>query len=151
MSDRASQLRHAGGGLAKGAGSTLSGFKSFLMRGNLIELATAVIIGTAFTAVVTAFTKLLTELIGRFGHVPDFTTVQIGGFSVGNFIQAVLSFILVAAVMYFLVITPYNRVRARNQQAEEAAPAVTSEDLLTDIRDILARQAGQTPPDHPVA
>ena len=149
MSDRASNLRSAGGGLAKGAGSTMQGFKDFLMRGNLIELATAVILGTAFTAVVTAFTKILTEVIGKFGHVPDFTGVQIGGFSIGNFINAVLSFVLVAAVLYFLVITPYNRVRERNKQTEEAAPAVTSEDLLTEIRDLLARQSGQEPPEHP--
>lgn len=149
MSDRTSQLRNAGGGLAKGAGSTMQGFKDFLMRGNLIELATAVILGTAFTAVVKAFTDILWQIIGKFGGVPDFTNKLVFGLSLGAFLSAVLSFILVAAVMYFLVITPYNKVRARNQQTEEAAPAVTSEDLLTEIRDLLARQSGQEPPAHP--
>ncbi len=127
----------------------MKGFRDFLMRGNLIELATAVIIGTAFTAVVKSFTDILWQIIGKFGGVPNFTNTTIYGLTIGAFLSAVLSFILVAAVLYFLVIIPYTRVRALNQQTEEAAPAVTSEDLLTEIRDILVRQAGETPPEHP--
>lgn len=109
-----------------------------------MELATAVIIGTAFTAVVKSFTDILWQIIGKFGGVPDFTNKLVWGLSVGAFLSAVLSFLLIAAVLYFLVITPYNRARALNSQKEEAEPAVTSEDLLTEIRDILREQQNGT-------
>ena len=80
---------------------TLTGFRDFLLRGNLIELAVAVIIGGAFGAVVTAFTKILTDLIGLIFNVPDFSSEAIGGVNVGLFINAVLGFVLTAAVLYF--------------------------------------------------
>jgi large conductance mechanosensitive channel len=122
----------------------VKGFRDFLMRGNLVELAVAVIIGTAFTAVVKAFTDMLTDLIGKVGGVPDFSSTSFYGISVGAFVTAVLSFVLTAAVVYFLVVIPYNRVSARLKELEEqpeSAPAVTSEDLLTEIRDLLRQQA----------
>lgn len=121
----------------------MKGFRDFLLRGNLVELAVAVIIGTAFSAVVKSFTDILTDVIGLFGGVPDFSKEQVGGINVGAFITAVFSFVLTAAVLYFLVVTPYNRLSARlkkEQEQTEAAPAVTSEDLLTEIRDILLQQ-----------
>lgn len=126
----------------------MKGFRDFLMRGNLVELAVAVIIGTAFAAVVSAFTRLVTDLIGLLFTVPDFSSTSIGGVSVGAFVTAVLSFVLTAAVVYFLVVTPYNRISARlkkEQDQAESAPAVTSEDLLTEIRDLLRSQAGGNP------
>ena len=126
----------------------MKGFRDFLMRGNLVELAVAVIIGTAFAAVVSAFTRLITDLIGLLFTVPDFSSTSIHGVSVGAFVTAVLSFVLTAAVVYFLVVTPYNRITARlkkEQDQAEAAPAVTSEDLLTEIRDLLRSQAGGNP------
>ncbi len=137
---------------------TLTGFRDFLLRGNLVELAVAVIIGTAFSAVVKAFTDILTDVIGLLGGVPDFSKEQIGGINVGAFITAVFSFVLTAAVLYFLVVTPYNRLSARMKAAQEqpeAAPAVKAEDLLTEIRDLLRDQAagrpvpGQVPGTHP--
>ena len=137
---------------------TLTGFRDFLLRGNLIELAVAVIIGTAFGAVVTAFTKILTDLIGLIFNIPDFSSEAIGGVNVGAFINAVLGFVLTAAVLYFGVVTPYNRLseRLKREQAQpEAAAAVTSEDLLTEIRDLLRQQAtgnptpGQVPTTYP--
>ena len=137
---------------------TLTGFRDFLLRGNLIELAVAVIIGGAFGAVVTAFTKILTDLIGLLFHVPDFSSQAIGGVNIGAFINAVLGFVLTAAVLYFGVVTPYNRLAERlkrQQDQPEAAPAVTSEDLLTEIRDLLRQQAtgnpvpGQVPSTYP--
>ncbi|MGI3783162.1 MAG: large conductance mechanosensitive channel protein MscL [Janthinobacterium lividum] len=123
----------------------MKGFRDFLMRGNLVELAVAVIIGTAFTAVVKAFTDMITDLVGKVGGVPDFSNRSVWGISVGAFVTAVLSFVLTAAVVYFLVVIPYNRVSARLKELEDepkAAPAVTSEDLLTEIRDLLRQQAG---------
>lgn len=118
----------------------MKGFKDFLMQGNLIELAVAFIMGSAFAAVVTAFTAVIMDIIGKFGGVPDFSKVSIGGISIGAFLTALLSFILIAAVVYFFVVKPYNAYKARTQGTPEEVP--TSEDLLTDIRDLLRTQQG---------
>jgi large conductance mechanosensitive channel len=126
----------------------VKGFRDFLMRGNLVELAVAVIIGTAFAAVVKAFTAMIMDLIGKIFTVPDFSSRSVYGISVGAFITALLTFVLTAAVVYWLVVIPYNRVSARlkkEQDQPEAAPAITSEDLLTEIRDLLRQQAGGNP------
>jgi large conductance mechanosensitive channel len=121
----------------------VKGFRDFLMRGNLVELAVAVIIGTAFAAVVKAFTSMIMDVIGKFGGVPDFSSKSIAGISVGAFVTALLSFVLTAAVVYFLVVVPFGKVTERlKREADqpEATPAVTSEDLLTEIRDLLREQ-----------
>lgn len=126
----------------------MKGFRDFLMRGNLVELAVAVIIGTAFAAVVKAFTGMIMDIIGKFGGVPDFSNRSVAGISVGAFITALLTFILTAAVVYWLVVLPYNSISARlkkEQDQAESAPAVTSEDLLTEIRDLLRSQASGSP------
>ena len=137
---------------------SLTGFRDFLMRGNLVDLAVAVIIGTAFAAVVKAFTGMIMDIIGKFGGVPDFSNRSIYGISIGVFITALLSFVLTAAVVYWLVVIPFNNLSARLKKQEEqveAAPAVTSEDLLTEIRDLLRQQAvgnptpGQVPGSYP--
>ena len=122
----------------------MKGFRDFLMRGNLVELAVAVIMGTAFAAVVKAFTGMITDLIGKFGGKADFSSTSVYGISVGKFITAVITFVLTALVVYFAVVVPDNTVTARLKKAEdqtEATPAVTSEDLLTEIRDLLRQQA----------
>ena len=127
---------------------TLTGFKEFLLRGNLVELAVAVIIGTAFADVVKAFTSMIMDIIGLFGGVPDFSNRSVYGISVGAFITALLTFVLTAAVVYWLVVIPFNKISARLKKEEdqaEAAPAVTSEDLLTEIRDLLRSQAAGNP------
>lgn len=127
----------------------MKGFRDFLMRGNLIELAVAVVVGTAFAAVVKSFTDMITDLIGKFGGVPDFSSASLGGIGVGAFITALLSFVLTAAVVYFLVVVPYNRVTTRlKSEADQpaATPSVTTEDLLTEIRDLLREQATAQPP-----
>jgi large conductance mechanosensitive channel len=134
----------------------VKGFRDFLMRGNLVELAVAVIMGTAFAAVVKAFTGMITDLIGKFGGKADFSSTSVYGISVGVFVTALLSFVLTAAVVYWLVVIPYNKVSARLKKLgdqAEAAPAVTSEDLLTEIRDLLREQsaggaAGRVPDLH---
>lgn len=127
----------------------MKGFRDFLMRGNLVELAVAVIIGTAFALVVKAFTAMIMDIIGKFGGVPDFSSTSVAGISVGAFLTAVLTFVLTAAVVYFLVVVPYNRVTERlKRDADQpaAVPAVTSEDLLTEIRDLLREQASPVTP-----
>ena len=115
----------------------VSGFKQFLMRGNLIELAVAFIMGAAFATVVSAFTKLVLNLIGLIVSVEGLSTIAVSGVNVGEFITAVITFVLTAAVVYFLIVVPYNKVRALQKvdEPEEAPP--TTEELLTEIRDLL--------------
>jgi len=105
----------------------LSGFRDFILRGNVVELAVAVVIGAAFGAVVTSFTKdILTPLLGFFGS-PDFsklTWTTPGGAVVayGTFLNALIAFMLVAAGIYFLVITPLNALEARRQRGAVETP-----------------------------
>jgi large conductance mechanosensitive channel len=91
----------------------LSGFKKFVLRGNVVDMAVGVVVGGAFTAVVAALTKdLLTPLIAAIVGKPDFSAIQftVNGsvFALGDFINAVVSFLLIAASVYFLVIVPIN-------------------------------------------
>jgi len=109
----------------------MSGFRKFILRGNVVDLAIAVVIGAAFGTVVQALVKdLITPLIGAFGGVPDFSalffTVNSSRFLIGDFINALLSFIVVAAVVYYFVVLPINRLVARFS-AEPPAPAPTRE------------------------
>jgi large conductance mechanosensitive channel len=101
----------------------LKGFKAFLLRGNVVDLAVAVVIGGAFGAVVAALVKdLLTPLIAAIAGKPDFSAIQftVSGskFLIGDFINAVIAFALVAAAIYFFVVTPMNMVMARRRSAE---------------------------------
>jgi len=105
----------------------MKGFKAFLLRGNVIELATAVVIGVAFGVVITAFVKdLVTPLIAAIGGQPDFAsmsfTVNNSKFLYGDFLNALLAFILIAAVIYFLVILPYSALMARSKKEPPADP-----------------------------
>jgi len=121
----------------------MSGFKDFLMRGNLIELAVAFIIGAVFGDVTKSFTKLAMDVIARmFGSTPDFSSVTVGGVNVGVFITSLITFAITAAVIYFGVVLPYNSLKSRlAKPATGEAGAPTSEELLSEIRDILAAQA----------
>lgn len=123
----------------------MKGFKEFLMRGNLIELATAVIIGTAFATVVKAFTDILLDIVGRFGGEPNFSSVAVAGISLGAFLSALFAFLLTAAVLYFGVIMPYTNFTELRKADEPEAAAASSEDLLGEIRDLLREQAGKNP------
>jgi large conductance mechanosensitive channel len=96
----------------------VQGFRKFILRGNVVDLAVAVVIGAAFGSVVQALVKdLITPLIGAFGGVPDFSalffTVNGSKFLIGEFINAVLSFLLLAAVVYYFVVLPVTRVMDR--------------------------------------
>lgn len=119
----------------------MQGFKEFIMRGNLVELATAFIMGVAFAAVVESFTEIIMNVIAKFGGQPDFTGIAIAGIDIGTFLTALSTFLITAAVIYFLVVAPYNRAKAHLTTVEDDATA-TSEELLTEIRDLLkSRQA----------
>jgi large conductance mechanosensitive channel len=104
----------------------LSGFKQFILRGNVVDMAVGVVIGAAFANVVGTFTKdLLTPLIAAIAGKPDFSAIvfTINGsvFALGDFVNAVVSFILVAAAVYFFVVTPVNALVARTRK--DPAPA----------------------------
>jgi large conductance mechanosensitive channel len=108
----------------------LSGFKQFLLRGNVVDLAVAVVIGGAFGTVVTALVKdLLTPFIAAIVGQPDFSAIQftINGsqFLIGDFINAVVSFVLVAAAIYFFIVTPMNAIVARRRRGEPSPDPTT--------------------------
>jgi large conductance mechanosensitive channel len=127
----------------------IKGFRDFIMRGNVVDLAIAVVIGTAFTALVKAFVAdILTPIIAAIVGKPNFATltftVNHSTFFYGDLINALVTFLAVAAAVYFFVVVPLNKLaerRARGQApaAEELPPDVA---LLTQIRDLLASQQG---------
>ena len=116
----------------------MSGFKNFVLRGNLVDIAVAFIIATSFAAVVSAFTEWLTGLMPESADDVFSTDAQ----SFGAFLNAVIAFLLLAAIVYFFVVVPY--VRARERFFPSPAPG-TPEDitLLKEIRDLLAAQGKQ--------
>jgi large conductance mechanosensitive channel len=104
----------------------LSGFKQFILRGNVVDMAVGVVIGAAFATVVSAFTRdLLTPLIAAIVGKPDFSAIAftINGsvFAIGDFINAAVAFLLVAVAVYFFVVTPVNMLVARMHRSD--APA----------------------------
>ncbi len=104
------------------------GFKQFLLRGNVVDLAVGVVIGAAFGGVVTALTKdLLTPLIAAAVGKPDFSAIQLtvngSKFLVGDFINAVVSFVLIAAAIYYLVVLPVNALVSRAHKEPPADPS----------------------------
>ncbi|WP_297003876.1 large-conductance mechanosensitive channel protein MscL [uncultured Corynebacterium sp.] len=133
----------------------LKGFRDFIMRGNVIELATGVIIGAAFTAIVTALTdnfiQPLINALGGGGDVEGLAwRIKAGDASTtidfGAIISAVINFLIIAAVVYFIIVLPINKVseaaaKRKGQDAGEVAEA-SETDLLIEIRDLLAAQAG---------
>lgn len=131
----------------------LKGFKEFLARGNIIDLSVAVVIGTAFTALVKSFTDTiitpLTSRIGASGTDVGLLKISIGGgqtIDLNVLISATINFVLVAAVVYFLVVAPYNRLRKRGE-VEQAQDTELS--LLTEIRDLLVDGRGSAPGNGP--
>ena len=128
----------------------LKGFKSFIMRGNVIELAVAVVIGTAFTAIVTSITtSLIKPLINALGggRVGGIGVFLISGradtyVDLAAVINAVINFMIIAAVVYFLLVLPMEKLQQRRKRGEKTAVAVapTDVELLTEIRDLLREQ-----------
>jgi large conductance mechanosensitive channel len=132
----------------------LKGFKEFLMRGNVVELAVAVIIGTAFTAIVTAIAdSLIRPLIAAFGggKVTGLSWQIVAGnpeskMDFAAILTAILNFLIVAAVVYFLIVMPLKKLEARRKRGEEPPPDKPSDvDLLIEIRDLLSQQQGSQP------
>ncbi|MCZ2819062.1 large conductance mechanosensitive channel protein MscL [Modestobacter sp. VKM Ac-2977] len=128
----------------------LKGFKDFLLRGNVIDLAVAVVIGTAFTAVVTSFTEsFLRPLIGLVaGGGVQGGTFEIDGqdFPWGDFVNQLITFVLTAAVIYFVVVLPMKALFERRERGEQTGPVLpTQTELLVQIRDLLQAQHGQPP------
>ncbi|MFF3571669.1 large conductance mechanosensitive channel protein MscL [Nocardia jiangxiensis] len=127
----------------------LKGFKDFLMRGNVIDLSVAVVMGTAFTAIVRSVTKGIVEpllaILGSnsqlglgFQLVPGKPATFI---AIGPIVSAAIDFIMVAAVLYFALILPMNTLKKRFARGETKKSEPTQEELLTEIRDLLAAQA----------
>ncbi|WP_394614000.1 large-conductance mechanosensitive channel protein MscL [Lentzea sp. JNUCC 0626] len=132
----------------------LKGFKDFLMRGNVVDLAVAVVIGTAFTAIVTAFTtSLIKPLISALGSTETRGLgIQLRAgkedtyLDFSNVINATINFVIVAAVVYFVLVLPIKKIQDRRKRGEEAGPAEpTDVELLKEIRDLLASQQATTP------
>ena len=122
-------------------------FKEFISRGNVVDLAVAVVIGAAFTAIVTSVVEgLITPLIGMIGG-KDFRqmtfTVNNSVFSYGIVINAVIYFVSVSAVVFFLVVKPLNVLQERRRRGQEPPPEELSDEaaLLTEIRDLLRSQS----------
>ena len=115
------------------------GFKDFLMRGNVIDLAVAVVIAVAFGAVVKSFVDVVMSLIGKIGGKPNFDAWRPGGVPIGAFITALISFLVVAAAIYFAVVMPLNKLAERRARGLEPETEAPSEEvaLLTEIRDSL--------------
>lgn len=113
----------------------MDGFKKFLLQGNVVELAVAVVIATVFAKVVDAFVTIIMDLIGKAGGTPDFSNYLPGGVHVGSFITAVVGFVIVAAVVYFGVVKPYEAFKARFLKPQEEG--ATELGVLTEIRDAL--------------
>ena len=134
----------------------MKGFKEFLLRGNVIDLAVAVVVGTAFSAIVTALvSSIFNPAIGALFNAESLATLWIveipttsGGTAkilFGAVVAALIQFVLVAAVVYFALVVPINFLKKRafkeQQQVAEEAPAVVNEvDLLVEIRDLLKSQ-----------
>jgi large conductance mechanosensitive channel len=118
----------------------LKGFREFIMRGNLVELAVAFILATSFALVVSELVAVIMGFVGKLGGQPDFGEAAIAGVVVGGFINAVISFVLIAAVVYFFVVTPYNKLQERRAKGEETTPPSEEVTLLTEIRDLLRTQ-----------
>lgn len=121
----------------------MKGFKDFIMRGNLVELAVAFIMAASFGAVVTAFTKIIVELLAKAGGAKNFDSWQPGGLlSVGPFLTALVAFLLLAFVVYFFIVKPYESAKERFFPATPEEEAVAEEvALLREIRDSLRGRA----------
>ena len=124
----------------------MTGFKNFLLRGNLVELAVAFIMGATFATVVAAFTAFITASLP--GLDETFRGAEEG--DLGHFLNALISFVLLAAVVYFFVVVPYTKAKERFFPAEAPGePADVA--LLTEIRDLLAQGRGAGPAGGPGA
>src|SRR4051794_40463649 len=125
----------------------LKGFRSFILRGNVVDLAVGIVIGAAFGVLVTALVAdLITPIIAAIGGQPDFSalffTINGSKFAYGHFLNAVISFLIIAAAVYFLVVVPVNKLMARYKPtAEEPTPTKDCPHCLSSIPEAATRCA----------
>lgn len=122
----------------------IKGFKEFIMRGNVIDLAVGVVIGAAFGALVTQLTKSFIEplikLIGGGGELGGTFSIDGVVFDYGAFINAAITFLLTAAAVYFLVVVPYNTLRERRDRGQETEVEPTNEERMVALLEQIANQ-----------
>lgn len=127
----------------------MEGFKKFLMQGNVVDLAVAVVIGTAFTAIVGAFTEAIIDpLLAQAFNADDIAGAEVGIFKIGLLIAAIINFLVIAAVVYFVLVLPMAKMKERHDLRKGISPeepAETDVDILHDIRDLLRAQNGPAP------
>jgi large conductance mechanosensitive channel len=126
------------------ATAQLGGFKKFLLRGNVVDLAVGVVIGAAFGSVVQALVKdIITPLLGAAGGTPDFSTwaVQVGSarLLIGDFLNALISFLLIATVIYFLVVLPVSKLMERYRSEPTPSPTKECPECLSKIPEAARR------------
>jgi large conductance mechanosensitive channel len=118
----------------------IDGFKKFILRGNVVDLAVGVIIGAAFGAIVKSMVEdVVTPIIGMAGGAPDFSAIKLGPVKVGSFINALMNFLIQAGVVYFAIVIPIGKLLTRLKKEEApATPELTADQkLLTEIRDLI--------------
>jgi large conductance mechanosensitive channel len=121
----------------------MGGFKDFIMRGNVIDLATGVIIGGAFGKIVESVTgDVVTPLIAYMGGQPDFSAIQAGPIGLGKLINAIVGFLITAGVVYFVIVKPYSAMQAKLFPPAAPGEPATPPDiqLLSEIRDLLKKR-----------
>lgn len=122
--------------------SVINEFKAFIAKGNVVDLAVGVIIGGAFGKIVESMVKdVITPVIGLIGGTPDFSGIKAGPVMIGNFINATVAFVILAAVVFFFLVKPMNKLMATLKKPEAPATPATPEDilLLREIRDALKK------------
>lgn len=126
----------------------LKGFRDFVLRGNVIDLAVAVVMGVAFGAVVNSVVKnLVTPLVALVGGAPDFSAIRTGPLMWGNILNDILSFLITAAVVYFVMVVPVNRLLAHMRPSEPTAQTTRKcPECLSDIPIAARRCAYCTAP-----
>jgi large conductance mechanosensitive channel len=113
------------------------GFRDFIMRGNVVDLAVAVIIGGAFTQVINSMVSdIITPMIGLLGGTTDFSALKLGPVTIGKFINAVLSFLIIAAAVYFIVVVPMKKLAEKRKAQEKETQTALPEDVKL-LREIL--------------
>lgn len=121
----------------------MKGFKDFVLQGPLVELAVAVVIATAFGKVIEALVKIIMEIVGKIGGTPDFSNWKPAGLSLGAFLTVLISFLIIAAVVYFAVVKPYVAAKEKFFPAEPESETVDpNTELLKEIRDSLRARPG---------
>ena len=116
----------------------MSGFKDFVLRGNVVELAVAVVIAGAFGKVVEAMVKVIMQIVGKIGGSPDFSAWEPAGLSIGAFLTVLIAFLILAAVVYFFVVKPYAAAKERLFPSEPETETIDpNTELLKEIRDSL--------------